>query len=101
MAEEQLHGAEVLRAAIDQRRLCPAHRVGAVRGVIQSDRCDPSMRQARILTRRNMRCRPLSFPLHDRCPAGDLEPVANVANPQLRQIARAQFEQTNSLCTQN
>jgi hypothetical protein len=35
--------------------------------------------------------RPLSFLLHDRRSAGDSVPVANVANPQLRQIARAQF----------
>lgn len=37
MAEEQLNGAEVFCAAINQRRLRAAHRVGAVRGVVESD----------------------------------------------------------------
>jgi hypothetical protein len=37
VTEQQLNSPEVLRATVDQRRLGPAHRVGAVGTVVKAD----------------------------------------------------------------
>jgi len=35
VAEQKLHGSEVLGASIDQRRLCPSHRMCPVLGTVK------------------------------------------------------------------
>lgn len=55
MAQEQLDRAQVLSASIDQRRFRSTHGVRTVRGVIEPNRRDPTMNDARILARRHMR----------------------------------------------
>lgn len=55
VAEEQLHRPQILGAAVDQRRLCSAHRMRPVSRIIQSDRASPTMDYPGILPRRDMR----------------------------------------------
>jgi hypothetical protein len=55
MAQQQLHGANILGASIDQRRFRASHGVRAIRAVIESDRRDPTMIDSRILARRDVR----------------------------------------------
>ena len=49
MAEQQLHGPQVLRAAVDQGRRGPAQRVGAVVRRVQRDHRHPAVDQPGIL----------------------------------------------------
>jgi hypothetical protein len=51
MSEQQLHGPEVLRPPIDQRRFGAAQRMGAVRGRVQSDLVHPAANDPGALTR--------------------------------------------------
>jgi hypothetical protein len=49
MPEQQLNGPQVLRAPVDQRCFCSPHRVGTVRGSIQTDRTHSRSDDARVL----------------------------------------------------
>ena len=51
MAEQDLHGPQVLRALIDQRGLCSPHRVRAVDRRIETDGCNPLMDNPGVLSR--------------------------------------------------
>jgi len=57
MSEQQLHRSTVLRPPVDQRSLGASHGVGAVRSIVESDRCDPPMNHPGILSCRQMRRR--------------------------------------------
>ena len=54
MAEQDLHGPQVLRAFIDQRGLSSPHRVRAIDRRIEADGGNPLMNDPGILPRRNM-----------------------------------------------
>jgi hypothetical protein len=54
MAEQDLHGAEVSRLLVDDRRLGSAERMGAVVLRAQSDPGDPFVDEPRVLPRANM-----------------------------------------------
>jgi len=55
LAQQQLHGAQVLRAPVDQRRLRPAHRVRPVVGAVQTKLVDPMPEDPRVLAGTEMR----------------------------------------------
>jgi hypothetical protein len=55
VSEEQLHGAEVLGAPIDQRRLRPAHGVRAIVGAVQSQVLNPVLEDPCVLPGSEMR----------------------------------------------
>jgi hypothetical protein len=52
--EQQLHGAQVLRATIDQRGFGPPERVGSVACPVQSQLVDPGTYDSGVLPRRQM-----------------------------------------------
>jgi hypothetical protein len=51
MAEQDLHGPQVLRALIDQRGLCSPHRVRAIYRRIEADGGNPLMDDPGVLSR--------------------------------------------------
>lgn len=53
--QQQLDSAQVLCPTIDERSLCSTHGVCAIRGVIESDRCNPAMDKPGVLARRQVR----------------------------------------------
>ena len=53
--KQQLHGAQVLGAPVDQRRLGPAHRVGAVVGTVQPKFIDSMPEDPGVLAGAQMR----------------------------------------------
>ncbi len=55
VAEQELDRPDVLRAPVNQGRLCPAHRVGPVDLGFQPDRGHPGIHNAGVLPRRQMR----------------------------------------------
>ena len=55
MAEQKLHGAQVLRAPVDQRGLGAPHRVCAVVGGIEPELLNPAFEDASVLPRPQMR----------------------------------------------
>lgn len=55
MSEQQLYGAQILSATIDQGGLCPAHRMRCIHCRIEANLGDPGMYDACILPRRQMR----------------------------------------------
>lgn len=57
MPEQQLYGPKILRPAVDQRGFCTAHSVGAIRGIVEANRCDPAVHNPGVLPRRQMRRR--------------------------------------------
>jgi hypothetical protein len=57
MPEQELHGPEILRPPIDQRRFGAAQRMGTVRCRIKPDLADPSVHDPGVLTGRKMRGR--------------------------------------------
>jgi hypothetical protein len=52
--EQQLHGAEILRATIDQRGFSPPERVRSVARPVQSQLLDPGIHDPGVLPRRQM-----------------------------------------------
>jgi hypothetical protein len=55
VSEEELYGSQVARLLINLSRLCSAHRVRAVRRMIETGALNPSMDDARVLASRQVR----------------------------------------------
>ena len=55
VSEEELYGSQVARFLINLSRLCSAHRVRAVRRMIETGALNPSMDDARVLASRQVR----------------------------------------------
>jgi hypothetical protein len=53
--KQQLNGAQILRAPIDQRRLGPSHRVRPVVGAVQAQIVDPVSKVPGVLSGPQMR----------------------------------------------
>ena len=51
MAEQNLHGPQVLRAFVDQRGLCSPHRVRTIDRWIEADGSNPLMDDPGVLSR--------------------------------------------------
>ena len=51
VAQEQLHGTQVLGAPVNQRRLGPAHRVRPIVGAVQPELIDPVAENPCVLPR--------------------------------------------------
>ena len=49
VAEQKLHGSEVLGASIDQRRLCPSHRMCPVLGTVKAQLINPVTKYPGVL----------------------------------------------------
>ena len=50
VAEEQLHGSQILGAPVDQRRLRPSHRVGPVLSAVEAQLVDPMPEDPGVLS---------------------------------------------------
>jgi hypothetical protein len=57
MAKEELYGPQVTRLFVKLSRLCPAHRVRAVRRTIEPGAPNPLIDDARVLSCREVRLR--------------------------------------------
>src|SRR5438552_7993713 len=53
--KKQLNRPEILRASVDQRRFCPAHRMCPIRIRIKTNFCDPVIDDSRVLPGAKMR----------------------------------------------
>ena len=54
VAEQQLHGAQILRSLVDQRCLRPPHRVRAIVGWVETQFLDPAFKDPSVLPRSQM-----------------------------------------------
>lgn len=55
MPEQQLYRPKIFRSPVDQRSFGAAHSVGAVCGIVESNRRDPAMHHSGVLPGRQMR----------------------------------------------
>jgi hypothetical protein len=83
MPEQELNGAQVLRAPIDQRCLRATHGMRAVGRRVKSDLLDPGLEQALILARRNVLA-PTNAARKQKVAAGELR----LRDPGSRALAR-------------
>jgi hypothetical protein len=88
--EQQLHGAQVLRAPIDQRRLGPAHRVRSVFSAVQPQFIEPVPEDPGVLPNNSRRRRVNPSP---RVEATFDMPVASATHDQvlISRTARSRF----------